>query len=60
MTTDVHATHPQPAAPAVQPALQPKDLHVTSPSMAGPAVLQVQQMLSQLGYAPGKLDGQYG
>lgn len=60
MATDVHATHLQPAAPAAQPALQPKDLHVTSPLMAGPAVLQVQQMLNQLGYAPGKLDGQYG
>lgn len=28
--------------------------------MAGPAVLQIQQELSHLGYAPGKLDGQYG
>lgn len=36
------------------------DLHVTSPLMAGPAVLQIQQKLSALGYAPGKLDGVYG
>ena len=36
------------------------DLHVTSPPMAGPAVLQIQQKLSALGYAPGKLDGVYG
>jgi hypothetical protein len=36
------------------------DLHVTSPLMAGPAVLQLQQKLAALGYAPGKLDGVYG
>jgi hypothetical protein len=28
--------------------------------MAGPGVLQIQQRLSALGYAPGKLDGAYG
>jgi hypothetical protein len=37
-----------------------KELHVTSPLMAGPAVLEAQQKLRALGYAPGKLDGQYG
>src|SRR5260370_41628988 len=36
------------------------DLHVTSPLMTGPPVLQLQQKLSALGYAPGKLDGVYG
>jgi hypothetical protein len=36
------------------------DLHLTSPLMSGPAVLQIQQKLSALGYAPGKLDGEYG
>ena len=36
------------------------DLHVTSPPMAGPAVLQIQEKLNALGYAPGKLDGVYG
>jgi hypothetical protein len=37
-----------------------KELHVTIPLMAGPAVLEAQQKLRALGYAPGKLDGQYG
>jgi hypothetical protein len=37
-----------------------KDLHVASPPMAGPAILQIQQKLNALGYAPGKLDGVYG
>jgi hypothetical protein len=38
----------------------PSDLHVTSPLMGGPEVLQVQQKLADLGYAPGRLDGFYG
>jgi Putative peptidoglycan binding domain/CHAP domain len=58
VATDLHASRPQTAARPRQQ--QPSDLHVTSPLMAGPAVLQVQQALSQLGYAPGKLDGVYG
>jgi peptidoglycan hydrolase-like protein with peptidoglycan-binding domain len=58
MATDVHAGGP---VVAVTPAKQQvKELHVTSPLMAGPAVLEVQQKLNALGYAPGKLDGQYG
>jgi Putative peptidoglycan binding domain/CHAP domain len=36
------------------------DLHITSPPMAGPDVLQIQQKLAALGYAPGPLDGIYG
>src|SRR5207247_4918029 len=40
--------------------LMAADLHVTSPMMAGPDVLQIQQKLNAIGYAPGKLDGVYG
>ena len=58
MATDVHARRPAATAAAVRQ--QVKELHVTSPLMAGPAVLKAQQKLSALGYAPGKLDGQYG
>jgi peptidoglycan hydrolase-like protein with peptidoglycan-binding domain len=58
MATDVHAQ--KPAATRTAGRQQVKDLHVTSPLMAGPAVLEAQQKLSALGYAPGKLDGQYG
>jgi hypothetical protein len=36
------------------------DLHVTSPPMRGPNVLEVQTLLTKLGYAPGPLDGVYG
>ncbi len=36
------------------------DLHVTSPLMSGPPVLQIQEKLAAIGYAPGKLDGCYG
>jgi peptidoglycan hydrolase-like protein with peptidoglycan-binding domain len=57
MATDVHASRPA-AAAAVKKQVQ--ELHVTSPLMAGPAVLEAQQKLAALGYAPGKLDGQYG
>jgi hypothetical protein len=38
----------------------PADLHVTSPMMSGPDVLQIQQKLAALGYAPGIQDGVYG
>jgi peptidoglycan hydrolase-like protein with peptidoglycan-binding domain len=58
MATDVHAGRAVVAVPAVPK--QVKELHVTSPLMAGPAVFKVQQRLNALGYAPGKLDGQYG
>jgi hypothetical protein len=36
------------------------ELHVTSPLMSGPDVLQIQQKLALLGYAPGVMDGVYG
>jgi hypothetical protein len=36
------------------------ELHVTTPMMSGPGVLQIQEKLAALGYAPGKLDGCYG
>jgi peptidoglycan hydrolase-like protein with peptidoglycan-binding domain len=58
MATDVHTRRP--AAAGTADVQQVKELHVTSPLMAGPAVLEAQQKLSALGYAPGKLDGQYG
>ena len=37
----------------------PADLHLSSPPMAGPDVLQLQQKLTLLGYAPGPCDGIY-
>ena len=37
-----------------------RDLHVTSPLMRGPDVLDVQEKLTALGYAPGRLDACYG
>ena len=58
MATDVRAR--KPAAAGTARKQQVKELHVTSPLMAGPAVLEAQQKLTALGYAPGKLDGQYG
>jgi hypothetical protein len=38
----------------------PADLHVTSPLMSGRDVLNIQEKLTALGYAPGPLDGIYG
>lgn len=35
-------------------------LHVTSPMMTGPEVARIQEQLTQLGYAPGPIDGEYG
>ena len=58
MATDVHTTAPPAAAPARHP--KATDLHLTSPQMGGVDVLEVQQKLSALGYAPGKLDGIFG
>ena len=58
MATDVRrAARPQAAQAAPRNV---RDLHVTSPPMAGPGVLQIQQKLNSLGYAPGRLDGAYG
>jgi putative peptidoglycan binding protein/CHAP domain-containing protein len=61
VATDVHATRPHTARPTAAPARQPKvsDLHLSSPPMGGVDVLEVQQKLHALGYAPGKLDGIY-
>src|SRR6187399_1483428 len=42
------------------PGEHPRDLHPASPPMAGPDVLALQQRLTALGYAPGRLDGVYG
>jgi peptidoglycan hydrolase-like protein with peptidoglycan-binding domain len=58
MATDVHTRTA--AAAGTARRQQVKELHVTSPLMAGPAVLETQKKLHALGYAPGKLDGQYG
>ena len=58
MATDVRTRRPASAGTATKK--QVKDLHVTSPLMAGPDVLEDQKKLQALGYAPGKLDGQYG
>lgn len=38
----------------------PRELHVTTPMMSGQDVLDVQQRLIALGYAPGIADGVYG
>jgi len=38
----------------------PADLRLTSPLTAGAAVLDLQQRLKDLGYAPGRLDGVFG
>jgi peptidoglycan hydrolase-like protein with peptidoglycan-binding domain len=56
VATNVQAAPPQ----AARPAQLEQDLHVTSPLMSGASVLRVQQILTSLGYAPGKLDGDYG
>ncbi len=60
MATDVHVPSPLAGAAVLDGQQRSKELHVTSPLTAGAAVLQVQQKLSALGYAPGKLDGVYG
>ena len=38
----------------------PTILHVTSPLMQGPEVVELQERLTALGYAPGPIDGAYG
>lgn len=37
-----------------------RELHVTTPAMRGPDVIDLQNILSRLGYAPGQVDGIFG